>query len=312
MFWINASTEEEAKRGFATIASKCELPDTSLDSVLYWLGNTDHSWLLILDNCDDSTIDYSQYLPPTQRGSVIITTRLTDYAKYYKTFNTDDMGLDDATELLLKSCGVLEKDWQSERSSAKKVTELLGQHALAIFHAGAYIRNGRCTLAEYPTIFDSRRVDLMKFRPRQMASTYKDVYTTFEVSAQALELQANDSGKPDEEAGLALQLLNLLAFMHREDVEESVMTNAWEEHQKVIRQLASDTTVCSLSEWHCLKATSSKMIGERPIVSFRTARARLGQLSLITLAETSQSISLHPVVHDWARLRMELQIQIES
>jgi hypothetical protein len=125
-------------------------------------------------------------------------------------------GLDakDAVQLLLKSSAIREDLWSINMVDAYRVVETLDRHALAITQAGAFIKRKFCSLNEYPEIF---RQHLF---PRQAQSTYQNVYATFDVSATFLA----ESGQ--EKHLRALQLLNILGFMHLNQVSESIFTRA--------------------------------------------------------------------------------------
>lgn len=67
----------------------------------------------------------------------------------------------------------------------------------------------------------------MKFKPEQQASRYRNIYTTFEVSAKTL-------ASPDSHVShLALGLLSILAFLNREAVEEDIFVKAFDECQEL-------------------------------------------------------------------------------
>lgn len=197
------------------------LEDTTSESVIDWLANTKESWLLILDNCDDYRIDFSQFMP--SRGCVIITTRLKECQKYGAWENIDELGSGDATQLLIRASGCENDDQNALELLARSVVSVLGQHALALVHAGAYIRKGLCSLSEYVRYFRDEQDRLMKFKPDQQASRYGSIYTTFEVSATALATSDRHASH------LALGLLNILAFLNREAIEEEIFVKAFDE-----------------------------------------------------------------------------------
>ena len=102
VFWLNGQSRETLKQSIAGIASQLPKDQMSefarnciqreseqLDNVIYevlgWLGKEGNGkWLLILDNIDrdnsemvgdPEAFDVAQYLPGTNQGTVIITTR---------------------------------------------------------------------------------------------------------------------------------------------------------------------------------------------------------------------------------------------
>lgn len=223
MFWIDADNGQNIQQAFKDIAKMQTPPlhDTSVSAVLQWLAVRKESFLLILDNCDDSTVDFAKYLP-SRGGSIIITTRLGECRNLGSSETLDDLGQEASSQLLLNTCGI-RKEYQEEQGPhAKIVASLLGHHALALVHAGAYIQKGYCSLLEYCQHFSNTADILMKFKPVQQASRYGSVYTTFEVSADAI------ASSDDEDGHLALQLLGILAFLDPEGVSEDIFSRAFD------------------------------------------------------------------------------------
>lgn len=347
IFWIDVSSEENALSSFAEVTRLCNITDPSLDGAKRWLANTKHPWLLILDNGDRPELDYSKYFPSGNRGVILITTRLRDCLIHqtvgYVEFEKLDFG--DAAELLLKASGIGRDVWNVNRDSARRVVTILGQHALAITQAGAYIRNKYCTLDEYLDMFHGQRKRLLEYRPLQAKSTYGDVYATFEVSATMLE------ASPLPEATHALNLLQVLAFFHFEGVPESIFTRAWE-YATIIsrgRRKEGELSIRYLSDWHVTRSQIFRPVGQdsstrthvswrskarkltpslfkrvssanraqppgpaspvplldQDILSLRQACNILTSLSIITINQNNKIISMHPLAHAWAKDRMD-------
>ncbi|KAG9668634.1 purine and uridine phosphorylase, partial [Aureobasidium melanogenum] len=320
IFWIDADNKQSVEQGFAEIANMQTPPliDTTSKGVLRWLANIKESWLLILDNCDDSLMDFAGYMP-SRGGSIILTTRLTECKILGTWANLDDLGRDTATQLLLRACGYGSDNQEAHIPAAKVVVSSLGQHALALVHAGAYIKKGLCTLDEYVLSFRKEQARLIKFKPQQQASRYGSVYATFEVSAEAL------ASSEDQDSALALQLLSLLAFLNREAVEEDIFSRASDQCHKLEKAWEKNGMQCPkcpavsctdynrvtdalaridhLHIWHCEKARSSGFVEHQATTRLRFARTRLADLSLIRVDDNK--ISMHPLVHEWAQTRLD-------
>lgn len=97
---------------------------------------------------------------------------------------------------------------------------LLGQHVLALVHAGAYIKKGFCNLQMYCQTFRAQASKLMEFEPVQQASRYKNVYTTFEISAATL------ASSDDEDSQTAINLLEIFGLFDRENLEVDMFERA--------------------------------------------------------------------------------------
>jgi hypothetical protein len=107
-------------------------------------------------------------------------------------------------ELLLRAAGV-PRDQHQTLKDAQVVAALLRSHPLALIRAGSYVSRGHCTLAEYPQVFEQQRQRLLVFRPAQGQSRYRDVYATFEASAEILQSSRAESAVD------GLRLLPILA-----------------------------------------------------------------------------------------------------
>lgn len=64
VFWIDASSEESAKRGLTEVMKSVEkAKEMSYENAKLWFNDSGNPWLLILDTVDNPTIDYPVYLP---------------------------------------------------------------------------------------------------------------------------------------------------------------------------------------------------------------------------------------------------------
>lgn len=151
-----------------------------------------------------------------------MTPRLPVCKSYGLSDDMDKLGSEASSSLLLRACGDKYQDRGRHKDAAANVVKLVDELAIALVHAGTYIRKGFFTLQEYPQRFQTQKKHAMQFSPVQRASRYGSVYTTFEVSAKALSVSG------DEYDDLALTLLRILAFLDHEGVEEDIFKRALE------------------------------------------------------------------------------------
>ena len=313
IFWIDARNEGSITKGFANIARRCGQHDESLEGAMSWLQNTHHSWLLILDNADNPDLDLHQFSPAGRKGSILITTRLTECAEYHTTGDPDyyeKLSRDTATTLLLKASRLELTVRGVHEDNAHAVVDLLGYHALAIIQAGAAISQGLCNLREYREMFLSQRRILLSCFPKQASSEYRGVYATFEVSATHLASLVDPIGKD------ALELLNFYASINFTDFPEIAFEEAWmnsRDETVVSSDLNADgeEDIEMLSPWHVsnlpifMKNNSDDMKLHR--LRFRKARSLLVSLSLVTFDSDRNTTHMHPVSHFWSRDRLQNQ-----
>ena len=210
-----------------------------------------------------------------------------------------------ARDLLLRATYTTESLWKEKAEAAMAVVETLGLHTLAIIQAGAFIQKDLCTLEQYPTIFQQQKEQLLKFRSDQAMSTYGNVYATFEVSAEYLQ----SSNSPEHLD--ALDFLHTLAFMHNSGISETVFEMA-SEYASEIKDAGTSNNeeILSLSVGHLARLPEFAQPGRSSVqdrLRRRKARATLKSLSLITVHKDDDSISVHSLVHVWAKERQDDQ-----
>ena len=292
---------------------------------MYWLTGLDTPWLLVIDNADDPTIDYSRFFPPGERGHILVTSRNSD-CKIHATigyYEFGNMEEEDAITLLLKAADHDGIDDQQVREVARPITRTLGYLALALIQAGASIRHGICTLEGYLDVFASYRRQIMNDDFVQGSDSYKyTVYTTWEVSVQKIESMATETAVD------AIQILQILAFMHFEQVPASMFGKAWTVLQRPEERTLPKTVAAKIlefflsfaicahiyamifpaSNWSMKQRLPNILLQQSPTWNYyrlRQALAMLSRFSLIIQHQENDTWSMHPMVHFWARERLD-------
>ena len=212
-----------------------------------------------------------------------------------------------AQKLLLRATCTAENQWKEKGKATMAIIEILGSHTLAIIQAGAYIRQKLCTLEQYPTMFQQHKGQLLKFHSKQNQSAYRNVCTTFEVSAEYLQ----NSKLPENLE--ALNLLHTLAFVYNTGISETMFQKASEYASKV-RDIGTNdqAEVLSLSMRHVMRLPEYVQPGWFNLQHFlrwRRTCAILESLSIITLHENDDTItiSMHSLMHAWTKERQDYQ-----
>ena len=308
VFWVDGRSKSSITSGFAAIARMCGHEDERLEGGMTCLQNSQHTWLLILDNADNRDLDMAQLLPAGRNGSILITTRLPECAKLQTVGNDhyEKLNEETAIDLLLKASNMELSTRNEHEGHARAIVELLGCHALAVIQAGAAVSQGLCNLAKYSGIFRVQREDLLEISPKQAGSEYGGVYATFEVSAKYLE------DRDDQAAKDALQLLNFYAFMHFSGFPEAAFEEAWKnsmDEEVVSSDLLPDgeEDIENLARWHVdhLPTFMQKNRHDTNLDFLRLYKARflLASLSLVTFDPVEGMTRMHPVSHFWSRDR---------
>ncbi|KAF1364158.1 TPR-like protein [Lizonia empirigonia] len=322
VFWVDVGSESTAKNDFLAVAKALGSAAESVDEARGALANTKKRWLLVLDNADGVDFDYACYIPSGAQGAVIVTSRNPQCSQYSTVPAEALKGLDaeHSTQLLLKAARVPEEAWQSRETQAQvqEVVRLLGSHTLALIQAGAYVAEGFCQLAEYPSRYCQHRKRLLEHHPEQEQSRYRDVYATFEASADALERSGRQDGRD------ALNLLAVLCMLHSGVLPLEVFDDAWRGACRLLKDVLAETDgrdkpdkMGDLGRWHVVQLPKfvDTEADEWDDYRLKKASARLVSLSLVTrnaLGEGSSGLSMHPLAHAWAKDRLEKERQRQA
>ena len=328
VFWIDASTEERIKQTLGVIAGLARR-EKNESAALHWLSSLDHRWLLIIDNADDEGFEIEKYFPRGNRGNILITTRneaLTVHGNVGpKHYHFRGLQLTEATSLLLKASNQPEPWDQSCEALASTIAEALGYLALAIVHAGAAIRDKLCSLRDYLPYYRRRRRRLLSAKVYKETDAHAAVFTTWEICFERLE------EKGTEAAVDALELLNVLAYLHWENISPDTFDRALENPAKeyqlemensegstgsgswtsTLRSLPLRLYVYILTKSRgppllpglIRDAATGVVETEDATDRVRAALAELSRLSLIIRNEHNDTYSVHPLVHAYARER---------
>ncbi|KAI9856197.1 MAG: hypothetical protein M1813_009214 [Trichoglossum hirsutum] len=295
IFWIDASNDETAERGFLDIADICGF-EKDFESTKRRLSNMKERWLLIIDNADDPSINISKYFPTGNRGTILVTTRNYKCESHQTvgSWESGQMELKDAVALLLKTTAMEDRADDALLSLAKSIVEDLGCLALAIAQAGAFIREQHYGMEEYRGVYSRNRRILLSRQPTQASSNYKyTVYTTWEVSVEKI------ASMLDQTARNAIEILKLFSFLHFDGISEQIFREAWVNMRR-----------SKPSEW-----ILSRLLSVLPQIEstdwdpqlFREAVSLLATYSLISVRREDDHtlFSMHPLVHTWSRDRLE-------
>ena len=311
IFWVDVSTAHLAETAFLDIASRLHIPAQTWEDGRQGLANLKEPWLLVLDNADDPHIDYQQYFPAGPSGVVMLTSRNTECQLYATAKGIDLEGLSvaEARELLLRAARVPRDQQQTLEDDAHAVALLLRSHPLALIQAGSYVSRGHCTVKDYPKVYERQRKRLLAFQPSQARSRYGDVFTTFEASAEILQLLKTES------ASDALQLLPVLASCGPSRLPLPLFEAAWKGSQTISPNEVGEDDLISLTPWHVSHLPPLMQAGADMWDSSRLVEAihLLKAFSLVT-TDTNEgflSISMHPLIHGWARDRLSPKPQHE-
>jgi tetratricopeptide (TPR) repeat protein len=220
LLFVVAASPAELERNLAALAGPLvlDLPEhdapeeaARLAAVLAWLG-ANRGWLLILDNVDtkEAAAAAEALLPRLAAGDVLITSRLSRWSRQVAPLELDVLGLDDAVAFLMERTDRRRRKAPSDAADARTLARELGELALALEQAGAYIEERRLSFAQYLAEWQSNRDTVSEwFDPRVMQYD-KSFAVTWQTSVAQLSAPAR-------------ALLERLAWLAPDPVPESLL-----------------------------------------------------------------------------------------
>ena len=206
IWWVRAETENTLSADLAALAAAMDLPEKDerdqriiLQAVRNWF-QSNHDWLLILDNAPHPAKEF-QALLPRGGGHIIVTSRDDHWDQVTRSVKVEVWPLEDAVKYLLAQTG--ETDVQIATDLARE----LGRLPLALAQAAAYMHGCGKPMAAYLTDFRAKHVELLR-NPISVEGYDYTVATTWEISFAAVE----------KENPAAAQLLNLCGFFAPDDI----------------------------------------------------------------------------------------------
>ncbi|PVH80414.1 TPR-like protein [Cadophora sp. DSE1049] len=291
VFWIDASSDENAESGFASMALQAG-KGASFAAGIHWLSSQSKPWMLVIDNADDVEMDITKYFPSGSNGHILVTTRNPEVATSQATIGSfcfRGMDPDEATALLLRSAHLFSAETSNDQSKelARGIALELGYLALALTHAGATIRRHIYTLDKYLHYYLGWRREMMSQSSIGDADD-ANIITTWEIPFRKIE------ARPSVDYRDAVDVMHIFAFMHFESIPESIFQAFWNSANGAETSLAGHPDILQ----------NLSMLNEEAHARMRKAFRVLCDYSIIDYDPEQKSCSLHPVVHTWARRRL--------
>ncbi|KAH8822497.1 hypothetical protein DL96DRAFT_1684206 [Flagelloscypha sp. PMI_526] len=280
VFFVDASDQLTLENNLKAIANGSS-DKPSVDDAMRLLRTRRENWLLFLDNADDTALDLHPYVS-WPHGNVLITTRNRDVRSHAPKCNiwVDRLGVEDAMELLLRGVDVQESS--EIQNLALKIVQELGCLALAINQARAFLASGLCTPSSYLRLYVKNRKSFMEDKSIQTTDEYEyTVYTTWAVSFNKL-------------SPAAAQLFELLSYMHHESIPCRLFEEAWRTFEKEDENAVPPIVVSFLSSFTAVDSTWD-------VLRFLKLIREISSFSLFEFSTINCSVSLHPLVQQWAQ-----------
>ena len=315
--WLNADSEPGLGEELMSLARRLGLvpanvtdQQAAVQTVLHWLGQTSHKWLLVYDNADQiEPAQLTRHLPRTGHGHVLITSRNPNYGGLGQVLELGLFELAEAVDFLFQRSGAAidphpnpppgrgrelapspskGEGWGEGESLERKskawqeaadLAEALGRLPLALEHAAAYVASKSSSFAKYHALFTERHNELWQ-RAEKPERYHATISTTWELAFDEIKKTPG-----------ALDLLNLCCFLEPEGIPLALVLQ--------IATLPVET----------LHATSLRPL-QTAVADELALDDALGALRRYSLMQRAEdALTLHRLVQAVARSRMDDELR---
>jgi tetratricopeptide (TPR) repeat protein len=220
VLFVVANTPEDLRRNLAALVepSVLDLPEQKVEdeearatAVVRWL-NQIPGWLLIIDNVDTEPAAEAveNLLAELEGGHVLITSRLARWSAAVERLDLGVLSDEAAVSFLLERTAKDRRKTADDEAQARIMARELGNLALALEQAGAYINRNRHSFATYLAEWHAKRAKVTAWFDERVMKYPNSVAVTWQTSFDQL-------GAP------ARALLQRLAWLGPEPIPESLL-----------------------------------------------------------------------------------------
>ena len=305
IIWIDATSQETIAAEYRLLLSKLSgnaPPSPDLAEARGFqqrLEDWPEPFLLVFDNCDQPAAlqVVKEYLPRNPNGVTLCTSRHLDCDRLGQVIDVPPMSDSDASELLLSRCKAAKVNGNVAKAS--QITKVLGHLPLAVDQAASYIKGRRIPLENFLEHYMSRKSVILKHIPDvweyRKYQVDDEKATSLSVFATC-DLAFEDFDREDDDYHHVRELLGFLAAFH---------------HQRIPEMLCRSSAQNCPAPW----ATYFIIDGQWDSGKYQDLVAKLLAKSLIidmSFEGEQTLVSLHPLVQEWALLRLSDSEQAES
>ncbi|KAJ5660528.1 hypothetical protein N7507_006979 [Penicillium longicatenatum] len=254
VFWIPAVDTETLEQAYLDIAHHLRLQfdpqKEDVKRVVQSYLSQSHSgrWVLIFDNADDLELwkennrDCQQgglrgFLPKSDRGVILFTTRSTKVAQYLAATDVIQINeLDEPKAMRVLANSLLKKDLLDNTESARELLERLTYLPLAIIQAASFINENGMDLLAYVKLLDGQDQDVLNL----LSEDFEDEGRYKSIRNPVATTWLTSFSQIQRDNRLATDYLAFMSCVNAKDIPVSLLPSAPElEKQKAIGVLIS-------------------------------------------------------------------------
>jgi hypothetical protein len=311
IFWIDSSSEQSVLADYGKIARLLfpDVPQEEQDqrwtvrAVKQTIANWTVPWLMVFDSFDHPDKFRGvlrEYWPESSYGTVIITSRDEQAELLGEVVRVSAMTDEEAEDLLI--CRVGKRADEMERADIRRVARRLGNLPLAVAQAGIYIRMHELSLPGFLEEYEVRerkiletvpKAALWEYRKHTAESEIPSIVSTFTTWDLSLDELTGDSETKDKK----IMTLNMIAFLSTKSFFS--LEDIFKKHAELCEPLP---------EWMDIFMSSAKW-GHYDFIDLLVELKELSLIDGLNLAAEDPEISMHPLVRDWVKLRLDSSAQ---
>src|SRR5208337_1787056 len=187
------------------------MEDRRRDAVLDWL-RLNHGWFMGIDNIDtkDALKAAEGLLAHLSEGHAVITSRLSRFSSYFEPLGLDVLSVEASVEFLKDRTRDDRLRTPDEETDARAISIDVGQLALGLEHAGAYIAERGISFADYRKHWAAQRGKALGWHNDEVTGYPRSIADAFLLSFGQLKPAGHD-------------LLQILAFLAPEPVPRDLL-----------------------------------------------------------------------------------------
>ena len=319
IFYLDASSKISIKLGLMQIAQAINTlqgAKQSAESALQWISQRTN-WLMIYDGADGHYQIVEKFLPPRNRGNILITSRNVGLKRISLVLlKVANMAEEDAALLIMKSAAL--DHMPDHMNLVRKLALELGGIPLALDQAGAHMLASQCGISDYLDLYTKHKHELMSNPEFKGASDYdKTTCGAWDISMQKIEKMAEkDTG---EDALAAQSAIKIFAFLDHVNIPLELFKNAAENYmERAIQKDAKSQFLLSIKNYtkRVVKRDAKSnfplsirlldhqtlFLNEEGVWEKMRFLAGIQMLISFSLIEAhSHLYSMHLLVHAWSR-----------
>jgi hypothetical protein len=296
LLFLSAETSEALHRNLAAL---CDARVLNLEernendeqaraaAALAWLSQNP-GWILIIDSVDspEAAKATEDLLAQLDSGHVLVTSRLSDWSGGVQRLELDVLNESDSAAFLLERTSGCRRETTTDASDARTLAQELGNLAVALEQAGAFIAKVRISLVDYLHRWREREERVREWHNERLMKYPRSVPVTWDTTFVQLDAPAS-------------ALLHLLSWLAPEPIPRALLET----------EIAKQVLSSGVQLW---RASGGIPTGRVAAADMEDAISTLAGFSLLNWQRGNESFRVHRLVQEITRDRLSVECRLHS